>query len=246
MQEREPSLLLLSSSRVGGGSYLASAASLICEHLAGCTRILFVPFAGVTLSAEAYCRRVKDALPLLAERIVVVHPGDDAETLLAECDGVIVGGGNTFVLLDQLYRHGLITAIRQRVARGMPYVGWSAGSNIAGPTIRTTNDMPVIEPPSFASFGFVSYQINPHFTDVTPPNFHGETRRDRLAEFLVMNPQQVVVALPEGTGLKIAHGQTTVIGAYDALLFGQQGAIDALPVGAQWANGGHPADSLKA
>jgi len=236
MQHSEPSLLLLSSSRVGGGSYLAAVETFINEHLAHCQRILFIPFAGVTLSAQNYGERVIQALPALAERISVLQPQTDAEQQLAASDGVIVGGGNTFVLLDRLYRHGLVGALRKRVLEGMPYVGWSAGSNIAGPTIRTTNDMPVVEPPSLAALGLVPYQLNPHFTDVTPPDFHGETRRERLAEFLVMNPQQCVVALPEGCGLKMAQGKTRVIGAADALLFSAEQPVHILPTGSEWRN----------
>lgn len=231
MTERELNLLLLSSSRVGGGGYLDSARQLISDLFASCQRILFIPFAGVTISHADYGQKVRAALPALAERIHMLNLDDDGPETLASCDGVMVGGGNTFALLDRLYRHALVRELRDAVTAGMPYVGWSAGSNIAGPTIRTTNDMPIIEPPSLAALNLVPFQLNPHYTRFVPANFHGETRRERLAEFMVANPDSRVLALPEGCGLRVQGNDVTVVGDFAALELAADGQDLELAVG---------------
>ena len=231
MTERELNLLLLSSSRVGGGGYLDSARELIDEIFANCQRILFIPFAGVTISHADYGQKVRAALPALAERIHMLNLDDDGPEALAACDGVMVGGGNTFALLDRLYRHALVGELRAAIKGGVPYVGWSAGSNIAGPTIRTTNDMPIIEPPSLAALNLVPFQLNPHYTSFVPANFHGETRRERLAEFMVANPDSRVLALPEGCGLRVRGTEVEVVGDFAALELVADGQDVELAVG---------------
>jgi len=135
------------------------------------------------------------------------------------CDAIAVGGGNTFRLLARLYEFGLLDPIRQRVQDGAPYVGWSAGSNVACPTIRTTNDMPVVEPPSFDALGLVPFQINPHFTDAAIPNHGGETRSERLLEFLELNPTMPVLSLREGTALLADDRGMQLLGNQPALGF---------------------------
>jgi dipeptidase E len=132
---------------------------------------------------------------------------------------VAVGGGNTFHLLARLYATGLLDAIRERVRSGTPYIGWSAGANVACPTIRTTNDMPIVEPPSFDALGLVPFQINAHFTDAAVPGHGGETRRQRIEEFLLANPGSQVVALPEGTGIEVSSAGATIFGVAPALVF---------------------------
>ena len=225
------SLLLLSSSRVADGDYLQTSRSLLANHFHRCQRILFIPFASVQQSNRDYGAQVSAALPELAGRIRVLHADDDGSEQLAQCDGVMVGGGNTFVLLDRLYRHGLVRELRDAVRAGLPYAGWSAGSNIAAPTIRTTNDMPVIEPPSLAALNLVPFQLNPHYHNINLPGFHGETRRERLAEFIALNPDCPLLALPEGCGLAVSGEQATVVGDYPALRLAADDQDQPLPPG---------------
>ena len=125
---------------------------------------------------------------------------------IESADAIIVGGGNTFHLLKQLYDNGTLWAIRERVLAGVPYIGWSAGSNVACPTIRTTNDMPIVEPSRLDAMRLVPFQINPHYTDEVLPNHGGETRAQRIAEFTKVNPGVVVIGLREGSALRVIHG----------------------------------------
>jgi dipeptidase E len=216
-------LLLLSNSRDAAGRYLAHARDALAEHLAGVREAAFVPYAGVTVSWDAYAERVAAALAPLGVRVRAVHAAGDAPgahaALVRHAGAVLVGGGNTFHLLRELQRRGLLDAVRERVAAGAPYAGWSAGSVVACPTIRTTNDMPVVEPAGFAALGLVGFQINAHFTDAHPPGFMGETRRERLAEFVAANPAAGVVGLPEGSWLRAAGAAVTVQGAFAAVVF---------------------------
>ena len=215
-------LLLLSSSRAGDSDYLAPALDLISEQLADCREVLFVPYAGVTVPYDDYQQKVQQALQRLGIRVNSIHQSPDAKQALQQAQAVMVGGGNTFALLQRLYQHDLVQLLRQRVLQGLPYTGWSAGSNIAGLSIRTTNDMPIIEPPSFQALGLVPFQLNPHYANFAPPGFHGETRDMRLAEFMHLNPQTPVLGLPEGTALRLAGGKLCYHGDTDAALF-QQG-----------------------
>lgn len=196
-------LLLLSSSRVGSTEYLQHALGMIEEKLNGITELLFVPYAGVTLSYDEYTAKVQCALNEQGIKVTGIHEYDDPITAINNAQAIAVGGGNTFHLLHQLYQNKLIEPIQQKVSTGMPYIGWSAGSNIAGLTIRTTNDMPIIEPPSFNALQLVNFQLNPHYTDHSPAGHNGETRAQRLAEFMVLNPTTPIVAIVEGTALDI-------------------------------------------
>ncbi len=212
-------LLLLSNSTSPGRPYLAHARDWIGEALAGARRVAFVPYAAVTFSYDEYVARVREALDGLDLEIAGVHAHERPADAIAEADAVMVGGGNTFHLLRESHRHGLVEAVRQRVDRGAPYVGWSAGANLAGPTIRTTNDMPIVEPPTLDALGLVPVQINPHYTDAHPAGHQGETRAQRLAEFVAANPGRPVVGLPEGTAVRIADGVATLLGDGRARVF---------------------------
>ncbi len=211
-------LLLLSNSSSDAG-YLTHALPWLRETLTGAKRAAFIPYAGITVSWDDYAAKVREALGSLDVEIVSVHEVDNPTGLVSEADAILVGGGNTFHLLRETYRVGLVELVRQRVQDGAAYVGWSAGSNLACRTIMTTNDMPVAEPPTFRALGLIPFQINPHFTDAHPPGHRGETRRQRLAEFVAANPEMPVVGLPEGTALRVASGEMALLGAERGLLF---------------------------
>jgi dipeptidase E len=206
-------LLLLSSSRTPAG-YLVDYMAAIRAHAAGARRAVFVPFAAVSLPWDEYTARVSDALPGLP--MVQARSADD----LAGADLVIVGGGNTFQLLKECRTKGFLQAIKTRVLSGRTrYLGWSAGANLACPTIKTTNDMPIVDPGGLDALGLTNFQINPHYLNVALPGHHGETRDDRLAEFARANPQLPVIALPEGDWLYVSDSTLELHGAHPAVLF---------------------------
>ena len=211
-------LLLLSSSRVAGGPWLTWALDAIAETLGGVRSVAFVPWAGVTLEWDAYTTLLRNALQPLGVAVEGVHTGDPV-SIIERSDAVFVGGGNTFRLLERLHATEALAAIQRRVRAGVPYVGWSAGSNVACPTIRTTNDMPIIEPASFEALGFVPFQINAHYNDFAPPGFHGETRAQRLAEFTALNPDVPVVGLREGAWVRVRGESVELGGVADGVLF---------------------------
>ena len=211
-------ILLLSNSSSDAG-YLTHARGWIADAVGGARRVAFVPYAAVTFSYDDYAARVVSALDGLGLEVAGVHTHTDPAQAVLEADAVFVGGGNTFHLLREVSRLGLIGAIRSRVAGGAPYVGWSAGSNLACPTIRTTNDMPIVEPPTLDALGLVPVQINPHYTDAHPAGHRGETRAQRLAEFVAANPTTPVVGLPEGTAVRLEGGQVALLGEGTARVF---------------------------
>jgi dipeptidase E len=147
------------------------------------------------------------------------HEATSLVDAVRNAEAIVVGGGNTFHLLQHLYENDLLDVIRERVNAGVPYIGWSAGSVIACPTIRTTNDMPIVEPPSLTALGVVPFQINVHFTDQHPAGFQGETRAERISEFLVANPAMRVVGLPEGTMLQVERNRIALHGDGAARIF---------------------------
>jgi len=212
-------VLLLSSSRAGNSDYLAPALGLIAAQLGQQKNLLFVPYAGVSVSYADYLQKVQQALKPIGVQVQSIHEFAEPKQALQQAGAVMVGGGNTFALLQRLYQHDLIDDLRQRVQQGLPYIGWSAGSNIAGLSICTTNDMPIVEPPSFRALGFLPFQLNPHYANFAPPGFHGETRDMRLAEFMQLNPDTPIVGLPEGTALR-RHGDALIyLGDVEAALF---------------------------
>jgi dipeptidase E len=186
---------------------------------AGVRRVLFVPFAAVDKTYDGYAAKVRATLGPMGHEVEGIHAAGDPRAAVARADAIAVGGGNTFHLLRGLYEAGVVEAIRERVEGGAPYVGWSAGSNVACPTIRTTNDMPIVEPPSFAAFNLVPFQINPHYTSERLPGHHGETRDERLLEFVLANPDVRVVGLCEGTMLRVEGANIKLVGARPARLF---------------------------
>lgn len=221
-------VLALSSSRVGNDGYLAAAAPVIETFLGTSARqIAFVPFAAVDGDYEAYAAKVKEGLSALSHTIHLVTAANGKE-VIASCDVIVIGGGNTFKLLHDIYQHDLFDLVQQRVQSGVPYIGWSAGANLTGKTICTTNDMPIIQPKRFTSFGFLPFQVNPHYYNVVIEGFHGETRDQRLAEFCQLNPGIPVVGLPEGTALQLMDGTLQYKGKGPGVLF-QSEAVGQLP-----------------
>src|SRR3954464_8163089 len=163
-------ILLLSTSTLFGGGYLDYAEAEIRDFFKNVGQVLFVPFA--LRNQEAYAERTRERLARMGYQVDSLHQGSKARPALEKAEAIFIGGGNTFRLLKTLYDLNLLDVIRERVNAGMPYMGSSAGSNVAGPTIGTTNDMPIVQPPSFEALGLVSFQINPHYVDPDPDSQH--------------------------------------------------------------------------
>ncbi|SOZ68051.1 (alpha)-aspartyl dipeptidase E (Peptidase S51 family) [Cupriavidus taiwanensis] len=225
-------ILLMSSSRKDNLGYLEHAGEQIHTLLKHEPRkVLFVPFAGVTFSFDTYEGMVRPVFEKLGYALESIHHSADPLRAVQQAEAIAVGGGNTFALLKRLYDAGIVDAIRAKVRAGTPYVAWSAGSNVACPTIRTTNDMPIVQPPSLRALGLVPFQINPHFISGKPAGHNGESREERLAEFLHINAPERVFALPEGSAL-YADGTTgTVLGERNALWFSAEGKVETLREG---------------
>lgn len=213
-------LLLSNGSELTGSEPTEFAQSTVKSFLGGdVRRVLFVPFAAVEKTYDEYAARARHVFGAMGFEVESLHETTDARAAIERADAVATGGGNTFHLLRGLYEAGAVEAIRERVECGAPYVGWSAGANVAGPTIRTTNDMPIVEPPTFRALGLVPFQINPHYTNAQLPNHNGETRDERLTEFTHANPCVRVVALWEGTMLRVEGERLTLVGDKPARLF---------------------------
>jgi dipeptidase E len=215
-------MLLLSNSTCYQKGYLEHAMGDMKEFLGDSVgRVLFVPYAGVTVAWDTYTKKVREKYAEIGYELVSVHDMSDPVAAVRDAEAIAVGGGNTFYLLRELYENRLIEPIRERVSDGMPYMGWSAGSNMVCPTIRTTNDMPIVEPPSFKALDLIPFQINPHYTDAVLPHHQGETRADRIAEFIAANPNMAVVGLREGSILRVEGDSLTLLGEKDLRLFHQ-------------------------
>lgn len=210
-------LLLLSNSTNHGGAYLDHAMDAIGAFLGPVRRLCFVPFA--LRDHEGYGAKARERFARAGIDLRAVPADAAGAAALATAEAVFVGGGNTFRLLDRLQRSGLLEVLRRRAAAGMPYLGASAGTNIAAPTIKTTNDMPIVEPAGFSALGLVPFQINPHYLDADPSSRHmGETREERLREFLEEN-ETPVVALREGAWLRVDGERGRLEGTNGARIF---------------------------
>ena len=212
-------ILALSSSRIGNSGFLEKSALVINKFIGSkATNIAFIPFADANKKYEEYGVAVKEGLRNSAIEINVVFP-ENATSVVEKADAILVGGGNTFKLLHDLYELDLLNKIRDKVNGGTAYIGWSAGSNILAPTISTTNDMPVIEPKSFKALGLFPFQINPHYFNKKVKEFNSETRDQRLEEYLKMNREISIVALPEGSYLKMENNLLKYFGDEAGVLF---------------------------
>lgn len=210
-------LLLISNSTLHGSGYLDHAASEIRDVLSSTRQVLFLPYA--LHDRDAYAAQAKKRLAQMGYDLVSVHVAADAVDSVENADAIFIGGGNTFRLLNSLYQFDLIEPIRRRVHAGMIYIGSSAGSNVAAPTIKTTNDMPIIEPPSFEALALVNFQINPHYLDPDSNSKHmGETREERLRQYLEEN-ETPVVGLREGTMIRVDGEKAVLKGTTSARVF---------------------------
>lgn len=213
-------LLLLSNSTNPGEPWLGWPEKHIRAFFGAEVRTLFfVPFAGVRLAWDDYAKLARQRFAAMGYELTSAHETKSPINAAREADALVVGGGNTFNLLAHLYRTELITVLRERALGGTPFLGWSAGSNVACPTIMTTNDMPIVEPASFTALDLIPFQINPHYTEAALPNFGGETRVDRLQEFVAANPRMPVLGLPEATALQVEGERVTLLGSKPAKLF---------------------------
>ncbi len=212
------SILLISTSTLHGGSYLDYVEPYVRDTLGSARTVLFVPYA--LADRDAYAAKARARFEAMGYGLTSLHAAPDPRRAVADADAVFIGGGNTFRLLKALYDSQVMGAIRQRVAAGMPYIGSSAGSNVACPTIKTTNDMPIVQPPSLDALGLVRFQVNPHYLDADPRSTHmGETREQRLLEFHEENTKPVV-GLREGAMLRIAQdGAIALAGTAGARIF---------------------------
>lgn len=203
-------LLLMSNSTNHGRRYLEHARDAVAEILDGGDELTFVPYA--LADHDGYTAKVAEALEPLGLAVRGLHTAADPVSAVARAAAIFIGGGNTFRLLKTLYGLGLLDSIKDRVRGGIPYLGASAGTNIAGLTARTTNDMPIVEPPSLDALGLVPFQINPHYQDADPGSTHmGESRETRLGEFLECN-DVAVLGLREGSWLRVTGDAAVVAG----------------------------------
>lgn len=213
-------LLLISNSTNPGDKYLGYPGKHIKDFLGKSqVKALFIPYAAVTFSYEEYEVKVAHRFRELGHEIISIHHFADPVAAVKMASAIVVGGGNTWKLLKLIRENNLIDIVRQKVTGGTAYIGWSAGANVACPTIKTTNDMPVVEPDSFAAFNLVPFQINPHFTDLNPPGHAGETREQRIEEFIEANPGIYVAGLREGTMLLLDNNTLRLHGPKNVRIF---------------------------
>ncbi len=210
-------MLLISNSTLHGSGYLDHAEQEIRELVGKRTAVIFVPFA--LQDRQAYVAKTRERLRALGVALTSVHDVSNMRRAIADAEVIFVGGGNTFRLLKGLYDHDLLDPIRQAVAAGTPFIGSSAGAIVAGPSLKTTKDMPVVQPPSFESLGLVSFQISPHYLDPDRSSTHmGETQEERIVQFLEENDAPVV-GLREGSILRVQGGAVVLRGPHAARIF---------------------------
>lgn len=213
-------LIIASTSTVFGGEPLDYLQEALSELYKNTDTVLFIPYArpgGIT--HDEYTSKIQVAFSKINKKIVGIHTFKSATQALQEAKGIYVGGGNTFVLVSQLYKNNCLNILKDVVLNGVPYLGTSAGSNICGLTMSTTNDMPIVYPPSFKTLGFVPFNINPHYLDPIEGDTHmGETRETRINEFHHYNTQPVV-GLREGSWIEIKDDTTLLKGPLKAIIF---------------------------
>ena len=224
-------LLLISSSTRFGSGFLDHCQRPIVDFLGDIQTLLFIPYA--LQDCDAYAAKVSERFGRMGCTVSSIHTMNDPAGAVLDARALFVGGGNTFRLLDGLVRHALIEPIRKRVFQGMPYIGSSAGTNVACPTIRTTNDMPIVQPPSFSALKLVGFNINPHYVNREAGATHmGETRDDRIREFHEENDVPVI-GLREGSLLGVSGKEILLLGSEAARVFRKQKEPCEFPVGSR-------------
>ena len=213
-------LLLISNSTMAGQPYLEYPKSEIHRFLGNIpVEALFIPFAAVTFSYDEYEQKVGEKFNQIGHRIQSIHHSNNLVESVENAEAIVVGGGNTWQLVRKMHELSLFDPIRKKVVQGTPFIGWSAGSNIACPTLRTTNDMPIVDPLGFDTLNLVPFQINPHYLDAHPDGHAGETRQQRIEEFIEINRTTPVIGLREGSMLNIESGNMRLLGEKSAPLF---------------------------
>ena len=210
-------ILLISNSTVHGRGYLEHAEAEIRDLLGAAKTVLFFPFA--LHDRDGYAAKARTRFAEMGYTMSSAHSASDRQQAVAETDAIFIGGGNTFRLLKALQDLDFLEPIRRRVREGAPYIGSSAGSNVAGPTIKTTKDMPIVQPRSFDALGLVPFQISPHFQDPDPTSKHmGETQEERIIQFLEEN-ETPVLGMREGAWVRVENRSVTLRGANGARIF---------------------------
>ncbi len=213
-------LLLISNSTMPGESYLDYPKHEIRKILGEkAVTAVFIPYAAVTFSFDEYCEKVEERFSEVGHHVVGIHTFKDPVKAIKEAEAIVVGGGNTWQLVRMLHDNKLMEPVRKKVKAETPYIGWSAGSNISCPTLRTTNDMPVIDPRGFDCLNLLPFQINPHYLDANPDGHAGETREQRILEFIEINPDVYVAGLREGTMFKLENNKLELIGRKSCRIF---------------------------
>ncbi len=191
----------------------------IAKTLEGVSEVVFIPYAAVTFSYDEYERKVQQRFNEIGVKVSSIHRALNKRNFLRHAQAIVIGGGNTFALLKKMQEEDLLDTIFRRVKGGTPYIGWSAGSNVTCPTICTTNDMPIVQPASFRAIGLVPFQINPHYLDANPEGHAGETREQRILEYIEANRSRYVVGLREGCMLRINDNGIELIGSRPMRIF---------------------------
>ncbi|CAM3833963.1 MULTISPECIES: dipeptidase PepE [Flavobacterium] len=215
-------IIIASTSTLHNGTYLDYLLPLLEKHFKNASTILFIPYARPGgISHDEYTSIVRESFLSINKEVKGIHEFENPQKAIENAEAIFTGGGNTFVLVSELYRNNVLDTIEKAVKNGTPYLGTSAGSNICGLTMNTTNDMPIVYPPSFRTLGFVSFNINPHYLDPDTNSKHmGETRETRIKEFHAYNPQPVL-GLREGSWLEVNGDSIKLKGELTARLFKQ-------------------------
>ncbi len=215
-------VIIASTSTLHGSSYLEYLLPTLQSHFTNCKTILFIPYARPGgISHEEYTQKVAAVFQTINISVKGIHEFENPETAIKNAEGIFTGGGNTFLLVTQLYKNNIMQLLSETVKNGTPYIGTSAGSNICGLSMQTTNDMPIVYPPSFQTLGLISFNLNPHYLDADSQSTHmGETREQRIQEFHAFNTIPVL-GLREGSWIEVKGEKITLKGNLSARLFRQ-------------------------